>query len=230
MFTPAARKSSTASEPGKVSAGGRIQGALARSASFSPRARAHGLQISANGGRYAAEGEYYLSRWTLSGIAGIETVSINSAVLGFSVPNRFFDHVSAAYYVTDNFKLSAGHLYTSNTHFLTLGTEYGFALGGGRMAALFAKGLIGEGGNNAVLGGLRIYFGQHDKTLIERHRQDDPESSPCPAGYTWTGADCETVVSSFSNLTKLVTAGSEASGLLFAGGAILEINQAGKGP
>jgi hypothetical protein len=25
-----------------------------------------------------------------------------------------------------------------------------------------------------VLGGVRIYFGQHDKTLIDRHRQDDP--------------------------------------------------------
>jgi len=78
--------------------------------------------------------------------------------------------------VTDNFRLSLGHLYTFDTHFLTLGSEYGFALGGGRMAALFAEGLIGERGDNAVLAGLRIYFGQHDKTLIERNRQDDPRN------------------------------------------------------
>jgi hypothetical protein len=91
--------------------------------------------VSANTGRYAAEGEYYLSRWTLGGLAGVETVSINSTPPRFSVPNRFFDYVSAAYYVSDNFKLSAGHLYTSGTHFLTLGSEYGFALGGGRMAS-----------------------------------------------------------------------------------------------
>jgi hypothetical protein len=131
-------------------------------------------QISANTGRYAAEGEYYLGRWTLSGVAGVETVGINSTLLRFSVPNRFFDNVVAAYYVTDNFKLSAGHLYTSDTHFLTLGSEYGLALGGGRMSSLFADGWIGEHGHTGVLAGLRIYFGQRDKTLIERNRQDDP--------------------------------------------------------
>src|SRR5262249_58444490 len=58
---------------------------------------------------------------------------------------------------------------------LTLGSEYGFALGGGRMASLFAQGLIGEGGDNAVRGGLRVYFGQHDKSLLDRNRQDDPD-------------------------------------------------------
>jgi hypothetical protein len=137
--------------------------------------------ISANIGRYAAEGDYYLSRWTLSGLVGVETVSVNAAVVSglpaLSVPTRFFDSISASYYVTDNFKLSAGHLYTFDTHFLTLGTEYGFALGGGRMASLFAEGWVGERGNDGVLAGLRIYFGQRDKTLIERHRQDDPTAA-----------------------------------------------------
>ena len=137
-------------------------------------------QISTNTGRVAAEGEYYLIRWTLSGVAGVEMVGINSTLPGFSVPNRFFDQVSAAYYVTDNFKLSAGHAYTYDTHFLTLGAEYGFALGGGRMASLFADGTLGERGANSALAGLRVYFGQHDKTLIERNRQDDPPSSRSP--------------------------------------------------
>jgi hypothetical protein len=31
-------------------------------------------------------------------------------------------------------------------------------------------------GSNAVLAGLRVYFGQHDKTLIDRNRQDDPSN------------------------------------------------------
>ena len=129
--------------------------------------------------RFAAEGEYYGGRWTVHGFAGDEAVHLNVPNVAnlpglLSVPNRFFDSVSASYYVTDNFKLSIGHLYSFGRNGLTLGSEYGFALGGGRMAALFAQGLI-EGGNNAVLGGLRIYFGQHDKTLIDRHRQDDPE-------------------------------------------------------
>jgi len=130
--------------------------------------------ISDNTARFAAEGEYYLNRWTVKGLAGVETVSINSNVVPLSVPNRFFDHASIGYYVTDNFELSAGHAYTFGTHFLTLKAEHGFALGGGRMASLFAHGWVGEGGNNGALAGLRIYFGQRDKSLMDRHRQDDP--------------------------------------------------------
>ena len=42
------------------------------------------------------------------------------------------------------------------------------------MASLFTEGWIGEHGNNAVRAGLRVYFGQHDKSLIDHHRQDDP--------------------------------------------------------
>jgi hypothetical protein len=135
-------------------------------------------RIGTNIGRYAAEGEYYAGRWTLAGLAGYETVRVNAPVVAglppLSIPNRFFDAVSASYYVTDNFKLSLGHVYTIGGNGLALGGEYGFALGGGRMAALFAHGVIGEGGNNVVRAGLRIYFGQHDKTLIDRNRQDDP--------------------------------------------------------
>lgn len=133
-----------------------------------------GVDIS----RFAAEGEYYWSRWTLRGLAGYETVRLNAPVVpglpGLSIPNRFFDSISASYYVTDNFKLSIGHLYSIGRHGLTLGSEHGFALGGGRMASLFAAALLAEGGNNAVLAGLRFYLGQRDKTLIDRNRQDDP--------------------------------------------------------
>jgi len=135
-------------------------------------------RIGTSVGRYAAEGEAYLGRWTFGGVAGYETVRVNAPVVAglppISIPNRFFDSISASYYVTDNFKLSIGHIYTIGRNGLDLGAEYGFALGGGRMAALFAEGVIGGSGNNAVLGGLRIYFGQHDKTLIDRSRQDDP--------------------------------------------------------
>jgi hypothetical protein len=138
-------------------------------------------RIGVNIGRYAAEGEYYWSRSTLRGLAGYETVHLdvpNVAGLAgsLSIPNRFFDWVSASYYVTDNVELSIGHLYTIGRHGLTLSSEYGFALGGGRMASLFAAALLAEGGHNAVLAGLRLYFGQRDKTLIDRHRQDDPIS------------------------------------------------------
>jgi hypothetical protein len=138
-------------------------------------------RIGENVSRFAAEGEYYWSRWTVRGVAGYETVRLDAPNVAnlpglLSVPNRFFDWVSASYYVTDNLKLSIGHRYTFGRNGLTVGSEYGFALGGGRMASLFAAGLLAEGRNNAVRGGVRFYFGQRDKTLIDRHRQDDPEA------------------------------------------------------
>jgi hypothetical protein len=136
--------------------------------------------ISTDTGHFAGEGEYYWGRWTFGGLAGVQTVRINAPVVAGvqvgSIPNRFFEAISASYYVTDNFKLLIGHLYLSGRHGLRLGAEHGFALGGGRMASLFAEALFAEGGSNAVLAGLRVYFGQHDKTLIDRHRQDDPSN------------------------------------------------------
>ena len=129
--------------------------------------------------RFAPEGEYYLSRWTLRGLAGYETVRLDaSSVAGLpGTTNRFFDQVSASYYLTDNFKLAIGHDYCTGRHSLILSGEHGYALGGGLMASLFATARFAEGGDNSVLGGLRLYFGQRDKTLIDRNRQDDPQNT-----------------------------------------------------
>jgi hypothetical protein len=43
---------------------------------------------------------------------------------------------------------------------------------------------VAEGGTNVVLAGLRFYFGQRDKTLIARNRQDDPAGLPGDGGCT----------------------------------------------
>ncbi|MGZ3360230.1 MAG: hypothetical protein ACXU84_12935 [Xanthobacteraceae bacterium] len=155
-------------------------------------------RIGVNVSRFAVEGEYYWNRWTVSGLVGYETVRLNVPNVGnlpglLSIPNRVFDWVSASYYVTDNFKLSIGHFYTLGRNGLTLGSEYGVALGGGRMASLFVDAVFAEGGNNAVLGGVRFYFGQRDKSLLHRHREDDPLAysslaaqpapQPCPVAH-----------------------------------------------
>ena len=92
--------------------------------------------VSTNSSAIAAQGEYYAGRWTLSAVAGLEMVSVDApAALGsVSVPNRFFDSIRASYYVTDNSKLSIGHVYTSGRHGLTLGAEHALrsAAGGWR--------------------------------------------------------------------------------------------------
>ena len=104
------------------------------------------------------------------GSTGIEDGIIKT----YDIDTRFFDEVNLAYYVNDDFKLFVGHRYLSGKNALALGTEYGIPVGGGVVAALFAEGRIGEDDFHGVWGGVRFYFGHKNKTLIRRHREDDP--------------------------------------------------------
>ncbi|MBX9827655.1 MAG: hypothetical protein K2Y27_21995 [Xanthobacteraceae bacterium] len=136
-----------------------------------------------NVGRVAAEAEAYLGRWTLSVIAGVETGNSVTGVVGtevqsFNINTRFFDVVNVSYYIQDNFKVFAGHRYQGGKHAAALGGEWAFALNGGKMGSLFAEGRLGSENNHGVFGGLRFYFGQREKTLIRRHREDDPDFVP----------------------------------------------------
>lgn len=127
----------------------------------------------------APEAEWYLGRWSLRGVAGVEFGNgasgvENGYIQNYDVKTRFFDQINVAYYFTDNFKAFVGHRYLSGKNALALGAEYGIPMHNGVMAALFAEGRIGEGKFHGVWGGLRFYFGNSDKTLIRRHREDDP--------------------------------------------------------
>ncbi len=86
---------------------------------------------------------------------------------------RFFDQMDVAYYLTDNLEAYIGHRYLGGKHALALGGEYGIQMGK-TMTSLFVEGRAGEGSFHGVWGGVRFYFGQKDKTLIRRHREDDP--------------------------------------------------------
>jgi hypothetical protein len=125
------------------------------------------------------EAELYLGRWTIKGVAGAEfgnnaSGTVDGVTQTYDIKTRFFDQVDLAYYLTDDFKAYVGHRYLGGKHALALGGEYGIATGHGTMVSLFAEGRIGEDSFHGVWGGLRYYFGQHDKTLIRRHREDDP--------------------------------------------------------
>lgn len=145
----------------------------------------------------AAEGEYYWQRWTLQGIAGVEfgnsasNTSVSTAIVppggggvpgvattttfieGYDVKTRFFDQINLKYYLTDNWDAYVGHRYLGGRHALALGTEYAMPFGR-LMGSGFLEGRVGENDFHGVWGGLRVYFGQKDKPLIARHRQDDP--------------------------------------------------------
>jgi hypothetical protein len=135
----------------------------------------------------AGEGEAYWGRWTVQGIAGVETGNSATQVTtvihdpfitdytdAVTFQTRFFDKINVAYYFTDNLKGFVGHRYLGGKNALAVGGEYGMPVGGGKMASLFVEGRVGEDNNRGVWGGLRFYFGQKDKPLIQRHRQDDP--------------------------------------------------------
>ena len=140
--------------------------------------------------RAAAEGEAYFGRFTLEGMAGVETGRRNrtSSLFGgvttagvpyygytyYNVRTRFYDKASVAYYVTDNFKLSVGQIYTGGRVLASLGAEYLFPVSPGIAGSLFVDGHIGGGRTSGVRGGLKVYFGNADKPLIRRQREDDP--------------------------------------------------------
>ena len=146
----------------------------------------------------AAEGEVYFGPFTVRGIAGVEwgnsvfTTATTTATIppvvggagafitttgiqGFEVRTRFFDKVDFAFYPLPDLKLMIGHRYLGGRHALALGTEFALPVPGPTKPTLFAEGRIGEGDFHGVWGGLKVYFGQKDKPLIRRHREDDPK-------------------------------------------------------
>lgn len=125
------------------------------------------------------EGELYRGWWTLQGVTGVEfgnaqTGAVGSVTQTFNIATRFFDAVNLAYYATDNVQLYVGQRFVGGKDAAAFGVELGVPLGHGVMAALFAEGDVGQDSFHGVWGGLRLYFGQKDKTLIHRHREDDP--------------------------------------------------------
>lgn len=115
----------------------------------------------------------------MRGIAGVEfgnsvSQTVGSVIQTYDLRTRFFDEVNLAYYLQDDLKVYVGYRYMYGKNALALGGEWGLPLGRGVMASLFAEGRIGENGYDGIWGGLRFYFGQKNKSLMQRHREDDP--------------------------------------------------------
>ena len=144
------------------------------------------------------EAEWYYGRWTVQGVAGVEFGNSTSEVVGdelqsYEVKTRFFDQVNLAYYLQDDLKVFLGHRYLGGKHALALGGEWGLPVGSGVMAALFAEARIGENDFHGVWGGVRFYFGQKNKSLIRRHREDDPIDWGNGFGISNTGSTAPAV-------------------------------------
>lgn len=109
------------------------------------------------------EAELYLGQFSLEARGGY--IDVDSHGDGFAI----FD---AAYYPIDDLRLSIGGTILGNQEFVRGMAEYQFA--DGMTASLGTK--FGEDDYFNVTGGLSFYFGGEAKSLIRRHREDDPRN------------------------------------------------------
>jgi len=129
--------------------------------------------------RLAGEAELYLGRFTLSGLAGYESLDVPDQINGQIVltpdDKHFFGQGDVAYYINDDFKVYGGYRYINETSFGSAGAEY-LLRDHGVPVSLFARGDFGNGDYNGITGGLKIYLSDDsNKSLIDRNRRDDPE-------------------------------------------------------
>lgn len=113
------------------------------------------------------EVELYLGSFSLEAWGGyvyIDPDDNDSKDSGFIIAD-------AAFYVTDNFRVSVGGKIVDDYEGLRAGLEYQFDES---PFGLFAKAEYGDDDYVSILGGLKFYFGGEDKSLIRRHREDDP--------------------------------------------------------
>lgn len=132
-------------------------------------------------GRFGVTGEYYWRELTFTAHVGGQIGSDNKAAT-IRVGDGAFGRADVRWYPFENLMLLVGGgfepLFKSNTyqgkfHF---GAEYQFADSVPGLT-LVLNGDIGTRNHHAVTAGVRYYFGfgpKQNKTLINRHRYDDP--------------------------------------------------------
>ena len=139
-------------------------------------------------GKAGVEGEAYFGRVSLEGLAAYQ----------FGTNTGFAGRATLAFYPTDNWRIDGGVSYLEGPGAIgTIGTEWQPHAGKG--LSLWAKGSIGQNDYKQVLGGVRYYFGDPGKSLIDRQRQDDPGpelpsdlfTTGCPAGTVFDGSRCD---------------------------------------
>jgi hypothetical protein len=119
------------------------------------------------------EAELYAGRFSFEGWGGFASANFSSPS---STSTGGFFIGDLAYYPTDDFRLSVGVSSVLGDTKLRLGSEY--LMHNTRMPlSLTFDARIGSSGSIATVG-LKGYFGGNDnnKSLINRHRQDDPHN------------------------------------------------------
>lgn len=140
-------------------------------------------------GKIGAESHLYLGPLTLEGIGAYQ----------FGTETGFAGKATMAYYPRENLRLYAGvsHLEGPGSTTFT-GVEWAPS---DRGLSLFADLGFNEDNDTRVMAGLKFYLANEDKSLIRRHREDDPEIdlpgdlfkfvNRCPPGTQLHGNFCD---------------------------------------
>jgi hypothetical protein len=116
--------------------------------------------------RMGGEGEYYFDRVTLGGNAGYQ--------FGTGIEDGFYGIASLRGYLTDDLALAvSAHYAEGSGTAVSVGAEFQPGLDGLAGLTLFADATTGKNDFMQALFGVRYYFGAA-KSLIDRHRRDDP--------------------------------------------------------
>ena len=110
------------------------------------------------------EAELYLDNISIEAIGGYMDIDGSS---------DFYAVGDLALYATDNLRLSIGASTVAGFESGHAGLEW-FMGDTGVPASVTLDGRLGEDGFSSVMAGLSLYFGGEDKSLIRRHREDDP--------------------------------------------------------
>ena len=119
--------------------------------------------------RVGAELEWYHKNASLELFAGLDTLESS-----FGRNDFFAGEAVAAFYPNENLRLSAGVRRTFDETRGLAGIEYLPDTSSGIAPSLFAKAEFGSG-DTTVSAGIKIYLGKETKSLIRRHREDDPQ-------------------------------------------------------
>ncbi|MGB3502603.1 MAG: hypothetical protein WBA44_13340 [Mesorhizobium sp.] len=119
--------------------------------------------------RYGVEAEAYLGPVSIEAFIGGDTLD------GPGGSNSELNaELRAAYYFMDNYRVDVGINHQFDTTSLRVGAEALLPVADHRMS-LYALGTFNDDATT-VRAGLRFYFGEGGKSLMARHREDDPST------------------------------------------------------
>lgn len=118
---------------------------------------------------YGGQAEYFAGPVTLGAHGGYQSSNSDYASDGGLVLGRL------TYYVNPNFALTAGGGSVVDRGFGRVNLEYLPELNGRHSVSFFVNGGAGSDESYVATAGTRLYFGP-EKSLIRRHREDDPIS------------------------------------------------------